>query len=394
MAVAKSPWLWLLAGVVAGGGAAAVISQGGWPWANQEPIGDFRSRLSPENTATVLRAIGGERGIEVRRATFIGYHLTNQGDDDPTTIELRQFWRRVEARTNGQLNMTVLTRDADLAGADNEGILLAAVGRVDAITANAPAFANVIPKVAPIMTLLFAFDSSREGLALVSHPVFQRALEQSGQPFNLRFLPGATLDSGMRVTTTKANRTITKTSDLNGFRLRIPPSTQMLDQFKSLNVKPRIMPVNALLKALRDGTVDGQENPPSFITSFNINKVDDRLVLTNHLWSGFLTAINSATWNDWPKEWQQIVLNEAATLQARQWAEQEKLNNSLIEQAPQRLGMAVIRPDLSAVNQNPRFRAVRERIVQQLDARLQPIARQVINGDLSARSPNSNANGR
>jgi hypothetical protein len=70
------------------------------------------------------------------------------------------------------------------------------------------------------------------------------------------------------------------------------------------------------------------------------------------------------------------------------------LNNSLIEQAPQRLGMAVIRPDLSAVNQNPRFRAVRERIVQQLDARLQPIARQVINGDLSARSPNSNANGR
>jgi len=287
-----------------------------------------------------------------------------------------------------------LPGEVDLAGADNEGILLAAVGRVDAITANAPAFANVIPKVAPIMTLLFAFDSSREGLALVSHPVFQRALEESGQPFNLRFLPGATLDSGMRVTTTKANRTITKTSDLNGFRLRIPPSTQMLDQFKSLNVKPRIMPVNALLKALRDGTVDGQENPPGFITSFNINKVDDRLVLTNHLWSGFLTAINSATWNDWPKEWQQIVLNEAATLQAPPWAEQEKLNNSLIEQAPQRLGMAVIRPDLSAVNQNPRFRAVRERIVQQLDARLQPIARQVINGDLSARSPNSNANGR
>jgi TRAP-type C4-dicarboxylate transport system substrate-binding protein len=215
----------------------------------------------------VLRAIGGERGIEVRRATFIGYHLTNQGDDDPTTIELRQFWRRVETRTNGQLNMTVLTRDADLAGADNEGILLAAVGRVDAITANAPAFANVIPKVAPIMTLLFAFDSSREGLALVSHPVFQRALEESGQPFNLRFLPGATLDSGMRVTTTKANRTIAKTSDLNGFRLRIPPSTQMLDQFKSLNVKPRIMPVNALLKALRDGTVDGQENPPGLTST-------------------------------------------------------------------------------------------------------------------------------
>ena len=389
MAVSKSPWLWLLAGVIAGSGASALISQGGWRWADQEPIGDVRSRLSPENTATVLRAIGGQRGIEVRRAKFIGYHLTNQGDDDPTTFELRRFWQRVAARTNGQLNMTVLTRDADLAGADNEGILLAAVGRVDAITANAPAFANVIPKVAPIMTLLFAFDSSSEGLALASHPVFQRALEESGKSFNLRFLPGATLNSGMRITTTKAKRTIRKTSDLNDFRLRIPPSTQMLDQFKSLNVRPTILPVNALLKALREGKVDGQENPPSFIASFNIDKVDDRLVLTNHLWSGFLTAINIKTWNNWPKEWQQIVLSEIATLQARQWAAQEELNSTLIEQAPQRFGMRVIRPDLSTVNKNPRFQAVREEIVQQLDDRLQPIARQIISGNLSNRSPNS-----
>lgn len=385
MAVAKSPWVWLLAGVVAGGGVATVIGQRGLPSANQVPIGDAGSRLSPENTATVLRAIGGERGIAVRRAKFIGYHLTNQGDDDPTTIELRRFWQRVAARTNGQLNMTVLTRDANLPGADNEGILLAAVGRVDAITANAPAFANVIPKVAPIMTLLFAFDSSREGLALVSHPVFQRTLEESGKPFNLRFLPGATLDSGMRVTTTKANPTITKISDLNGFRLRIPPSTQMLDQFKSLNVKPTILPVTSLLKALQEGTVDGQENPPSFIASFNIGKVDNRIVLTNHLWSGFLTAINSKTWNEWSKEWQHIVLSETTTLQSRQWAAQEELNSSIIEQAPQRFGMTVIRPDLSGINSIPMFRAAREKIVQRLDTRLQPIARQVINGDLSKR---------
>lgn len=385
MVVAKTPWLWLLAGVVAGGGAATVIARGGGPWANPDSIGGFRSRLSPENTATVLSAVGGERGGALRRARFIGYHLTNQGNNDPTTIELRRFWQRVAARTNGQLNMTVLTRDADLAGADNEAILGAAVGRFDAITANGPAFANVIPTVAPIMTLLFAYDSSKEGLALVSHPVFQTVLEESGKPFNLRFLPGATLDSGMRVTTTKSNRTIMRTADLNGFRLRIPPSTQMLDQFKSLNVRPTILPVNELLKALREGTVDGQENPPSFIPSFDINTVNDRLVLTNHLWSGFLTAINSTTWNSWPRQWQQIVLNEAAILQARQWAAQEQLNSALISQASQRFGMVVLRPDLTAVNRNPSFRAARERIVQRLDGRLQPLARQVINGDLSAR---------
>jgi TRAP-type C4-dicarboxylate transport system substrate-binding protein len=182
VAVAKSPWLWLLAGVVAGGSAVAVSARWGWPWGNHDRIGDFRSRLSPARTTTLLGAIGGERGVAMRRAKFIGYHLTNQGNNDPTTIELRRYWQRVAARTNGQLNMSVLTRDADQAGADNEAILGRALGRFDAVSANGPIFSNVIPKVAPIMTLLFAYDSSREGLALVSDPTFGKVLEESGKP--------------------------------------------------------------------------------------------------------------------------------------------------------------------------------------------------------------------
>jgi len=57
----------------------------------------------------------------------------------------------------------------------------------------------------------------------------------------------------------------------------------------------------------------------------------------------------------------------------------------LIEQAPQRFGMVVIRPDLKAVNNNATFRAARERIVDRLDERLKPLARRVIDGDFSAR---------
>ena len=384
MAFAKSPWLWLLAGVI-GGGGAAMLSTGGLPWANKDRIGDFRSKLSPERTATVLGAIGGERGVAVRRAKFIGYHLTNQGNNDPTTIELRRFWQRVAARTGGQLNMTVLTRDADLAGADNEAILGTAVGRFDAVTANAPIFSDVIPKVAPIMTLLFAYESSNEGFALISNPTFQKVLQESGKPFNLVFLPGATLNSGMRVMTSRAAPTITKAEDLKGFRLRIPPSNELKNQLEALGVKPTLQPVSVLIEVLKKGIADGQENPPSFIPSFGIYRVNDRLIVTNHVWSGFLTAINSTTWNSWPKAWQDIVLSELKSLQTRQWAAQEQLNNRLIEQAPQRFGMVVIRPDLKAVNNNATFRAARERIVDRLDERLKPLARRVIDGDFSAR---------
>jgi TRAP-type C4-dicarboxylate transport system substrate-binding protein len=385
MAAAQSPWRWLLSGVVAGGSTAAVIAQEGWPWANHNRIGDFRSSLSPAHTTTVLGAIGGERGVALRRAKFIGYHLTNQGDNDPTTIELRRFWQRVETRTHGQLNMTVLTRDADLAGADNEAILGTAVGRFDAVTANGPIFSNVIPKVAPILTLLFAYDSSREGLALVSDPTFGKVLEESGKPFNLVFLPGATLNSGMRVMTSGDVPTITKAEDLRGFRLRIPPSTDLEQQLIALGIQPTLTPVSRLFKVLKRGKADGQENPPSFIASFGIHRVNNRLIVTNHLWSAFLTAINSTTWNAWPKAWQDIVRSELKTLQTRQWAAQEQLNTQLIEQAPQRFGMEVIRPNLTAVNRNPSFRAARERVVDMLDERLKPLARHVIDGDFAAR---------
>ena len=194
-------WLLVIL-IVAGVSGAAMLSQRSLYGSNHLLIDDFRSKLSPGRTNTLLQAVGGERGRALRKAEYIGYHLTNQGYNDPTTLELQRFWARVAARTNGKLNITVITRDGDLPGADNEAILETSLGRFDVITANGPIFSDIIPQVANIMTLLFAYDSSAEGLALVSDPTFQRVLAEAGKPFNLVFLPGFSLNSGMRVVTT------------------------------------------------------------------------------------------------------------------------------------------------------------------------------------------------
>jgi TRAP-type C4-dicarboxylate transport system substrate-binding protein len=199
------------------------------------------------------------------------------------------------------------------------------------------------------------------------------------------FLPGATLNSGMRVMTSRADATITKAEDLKGFRLRIPPSRDLEYQLKAVGVKPTLQPVSVLINVLKSREADGQENPPSFIASFGIHRVNDRLIVTNHLWTGFLTAINSTTWNAWPKPWQNIVRSELKTLQTCQWAAQEQLNTRLIEQAPKRFGMVVLRPDLTNVHRDPSFRTTRERVVDSLDERLKPLARRLIDGDISAR---------
>ena len=375
---------WLLAILlIAGVGGASNLIHQRLHGSNHRLIDDFRSKLHPNQTNSLLQAVSGERGQALRKAEFIGYHLTNQGSNDPTTIELKRFWARVAARTNGKLNMSVIGRDGDLAGADNEAILETSLGRFDAITANGPIFSDIIPQVANIMTLLFAYDSSDEGLALVSDPTFQAVLAEAGQPFNLVFLPGFSLNSGMRVVTTSAHRTIRTPEDLKGFRLRIPPSKPLAQQLKALSIQPTPTPITRLIDSLHSGAIDGQENPPSFIPSFQVHHVHDQVIVTNHLWTGFLTAINSSTWNSWPKPWQKIVLSELRTLQTRQWAEQERRNQSTLADAQRRHGMTVIHPQLGAVQRNKAFGAARERIVASLDQRLQPLAKRLIQGDLS-----------
>ena len=148
---------WLLALLIASGlSGAAMVSHRLLHDSNHRLIDDFRSKLQPNRTNTLLQAVSGERGQALRKAEYIGYHLTNQGSHDPTTIELKRFWARVAARTNGKLNITVLSRDGDLPGADNEAILQTSLGRFDVITANGPIFSDIIPQVANIMTLLLS----------------------------------------------------------------------------------------------------------------------------------------------------------------------------------------------------------------------------------------------
>jgi TRAP-type C4-dicarboxylate transport system substrate-binding protein len=337
--------------------------------------------LSPQKEQTLVDAIAGERGQALRKAKFMGYHLTNQSGSTNNVVEaLQDFWDRVAERTNGKLNMTVLSSDANVPGSDNEALLGTANGRFDAVTANGPIYSGVIPQVANIMTLLFAYNDSAEGRALVNNPVFGAELLKAGKPYDLRFLPLATLNSGMRDVATIPGHPISTAADLNGFKLRIPPSTAIQDQLEALNVIPVLTPISELDEALETGQAYGEENPPSFIQTFNLEGITNQLSLTNHLWTGFLTSINLETWKSWPKQWREIVLSEQKSLQDQQWTAQDELNQQIIAEAPTEYGMTVVTPDLSGVDSTPAFVETRNSVIQTLTKPLRPLARAIVQG--------------
>ena len=352
----------------------------GWQGSLKPTSPSWLNVLSEDKEETLLDSIAGQRGKSLRKASFMGYHLTNQGSSSNVTVALQDFWDRVADRTNGKLNMSVLPSDANLEGADNEALLGAANGRFDAVTANGPIYSGIIPQVANIMTLLFAYNNSQEGRKLVNRPVFQKALLKAGKPFDLRFLTKATLNSGMRDICTIPGHPINSAADLTGFKLRIPPSTAIEDQLKALDVVPLLTPISELDDVLISGEAYGEENPPSFIQTFNLKGITDQLSLTNHLWTGFLTAINLETWKSWPKDWRKIVLSEQKALQNQQWVPQDELNEQIIAEAPTTYDMTVVTPDMSAVLTDDDFIKTRNSVIRGLAPSLRPLARALVKG--------------
>ena len=356
-------------------------SLAGWTGTLKPKSASWMNVLSKDKERTLADAIAGERGKEVRKADFVGYHLTNQiGSDNTVVSALQDFWNRVEERTKGKLNMTVLQNDANIPGSDNEALLGLSNGRFDAVTAAAPIYSGVIPEVANIMALLFAVNDSTEGRALANSPIFGQELQKAGKAYNWHFLTKGTLNQGMRDVTTIPGHSMTSAADLDGFVLRIPPAKAVGDQLKALGVIPVEAPVSQLQTILKSGQAYGQENPPSFIQTFNLKGICDQISLTHHLWTGFLSAINLETWNSWPAEWKKIVRSEQRQMQEQQWSAQDAFNQSVIDRASTDYNMNVVTPDLSAVTTNETFVKTRNQVIKSLTPKLRPLAREVVNG--------------
>jgi TRAP-type C4-dicarboxylate transport system substrate-binding protein len=344
--------------------------------------------LSEQKEKTLVDAIAGQRGEDLRKARFMGYHLTNLSGSDNNAIEaLKDFWDKVKQRTNGRLNMTVLASDANVPGSDNEALFGVANGRFDAITAAGPIYSGVIPQVANMINLLFAYSDSAEGRAVVNDPVFRSALLKAGKPFQLRFLTQGTLNPGMRAgITTVPGHPINRVEDLNGFKLRIPPSAPLQLQLKALGVEPITAPFSQIAQILKDGVAWGQENPASYVKTLGLQDIVDQYSLVNHLWSGFLTAINLDVWESWPKQWRRIVLDEQTAMQNQQWTAQDALTEQGVKSLQPDYGITVVKPvGFDTINSNASFVAARNQVIETLTPSLRPLARAVVNGYYTGR---------
>ena len=112
-----------------------------------------------------------------------------------------------------------------------------------------------------------------------------------------------------------ANKKITTPDDLDEFVIRTPQTAMTVAAFRFLGADPTPMPLTEAYSALKEGSVEGQENPLAMIQNNRFYEVQDYVIRTEHMRGWVYIAMGKAKFDSLPMDLQQIVLDGAKEMQ-------------------------------------------------------------------------------
>jgi C4-dicarboxylate-binding protein DctP len=171
-------------------------------------------------------------------------------------------------------------------------------------------------------------------------------------------------DNGLR-NISNGVRPIRTPADCVGLRIRTLPSPGYIAAFRALGMTPVHVDIRDLVRAIRDGEVDAQENPLANIKLFGLHQYHRFATLTRHFHGIALVLCNAAAWSRWSHEVHEVFEAAVAAATAAQWtsaAAEEATSRQILEAE----GMSVIELDVAG---REAFRtAVRALVEQQYAA--------------------------
>lgn len=124
------------------------------------------------------------------------------------------------------------------------------------------------------------------------------------------------VENGFRNITNNV-RPITKPEDVKGLKIRTPENLAQVETFKALSASPTPMPFSELYAALRQGVVDGQENPLQNIHDGKLFEVQKHLALTGHIYNSAYVIVSEQFFQRMKPEHRKAV--EEAAQEAGRW---------------------------------------------------------------------------
>ena len=276
-----------------------------------------------------------------RSVIRFGLDLTS---DHPTTVNAAAAAKKIKDATNGEVEVQMFPNSQ--LGDDTHMLSNLRSGAMQMMAIGDNILATLVPSAA-IDNIGFAFKSADVAWQALDGAVgdlVRADIAKTGLHAMTRIW-----DEGFREITS-GTKPIKTVDDLQGFKIRVPPSPISLSLFQSLGAAPVTINASELYTSLQTKVADGQENPLGNIQTMKLDQVQKYCSLTNHMWVGYWLLMNGPFWAGLPPEHQKVVADTFDAQAVEQRAANQKLDASL-EDVLKAQGMSFILPD------NASFRA-------------------------------------
>ncbi|CAB1058644.1 TRAP-type C4-dicarboxylate transport system, periplasmic component [Olavius sp. associated proteobacterium Delta 1] len=212
------------------------------------------------------------------------------------------FKSEVERKSNGRIKVELIWGGALGSPADRlKQVMMGQIQGAD--TAEGP-LAQVFKPV-QVFSIPYLFENEYQAWRVYDGPFVKKINEQLRKKTGLRVLHW--WESGGYKQWTNSKRPIKTPADMNGLKIRVMPSPVFQKLVSSLGGSPTPISFGELYGALKNKTVDGQNNALSLVNLFKYYQVQKYATIDSHVYAVSSMIINDKFYQSLPKDLQQVI---------------------------------------------------------------------------------------
>jgi tripartite ATP-independent transporter DctP family solute receptor len=225
-------------------------------------------------------------------------------ESHPGNIASKMFADAVEKRTNGQIKITIYPNNA--LGSPPEVLEQNILGAVDMSLPTQGQLGKYSKKFNCVM-LPFVFNDYAQADKVLDGKFIEWAggdLDKAGLVFLSNW------EWGFR-NLTNNKHPVNEPADVQGLKIRTPPELPTQAAMEALGAVVATINFNELQMALKQGVVDGQENPIAVIYSNKLYESQKYLAMDGHNYNTMVHVISKKVWDKLTPEQQAIFKEES-----------------------------------------------------------------------------------
>ncbi len=226
-------------------------------------------------------------------------------ESHPGNIASKMFADAVEKRTDGKVKITIYPNNA--LGSPPEVLEQNILGAVDMSLPTQGQLGKYSKKFNCVM-LPFMYENYAQADKVLDGPFITWAapdLDKAGLVFLSNW------EWGFR-NLTNSKRPVNTPDDVKGLKVRTPPELPTQAAMEALGAVVATISFNELQMALKQGVVDGQENPIAVIYSNQLYESQKYLAMTGHNYNTMVHVISKKVWDKLTPDQQKIIKEESA----------------------------------------------------------------------------------